>query len=238
MKQLSVARTAAPPTGRHRDSGVPPHDRTGPSARRAAAHSVRSASVAPTSGANRPLRALIGVTAACLAGTVALTGCSGSSGDKPGAKGTDRGSPSPSSTFEATRWWSNAAGAPGSLIDPSDPNAGNGKLSPSKDAYCGMLEQTLAAGKSILPGVAAADPALLTATKAFIGELQKVAPADVQGAWQTLGAAVIAIAESGGDAGKLAKLDAKGVGEAANQVAASAKKDCGLDLSATPSPSK
>jgi hypothetical protein len=187
---------------------------------------------------HRSLRVLTGVAAAGLVGAVALAGCGGSSGDKAGPKGTSGASPSPSSTFEATRGWSNAAGPAGAAIDPSAPNAGGGKLSPSKDDYCGMLEQTLAAGKSILPGISATDPALLTSTRAFIGELQKVAPPDVRAAWQTLGSAVITIAESGGDAGKLAKLDAKGVGEAANQVAASAKKDCGLDLSATPSPSK
>lgn len=230
-----MARTAAQPTGRHRDSGVPPRDRTQGSARRAAAHPVRSASVVTVSAHNLPLRALTGAAAVCVAGAVALTGCSGSAGHEPGPKATHSGSPSPSSTFEATRWWSNAAGAAGSRIDPSAPNAGDGSLGPSKDAYCGMLDQTLAAGKSILPGISATDPALLTATKAFIGELQKVAPAGIQSAWKTLGTAVITIAESGGDAGKLAQIDAKAVADAASQVSAEAEKDCGLSLAAAPS---
>jgi hypothetical protein len=89
----------------------------------------------------------------------------------------------------------------------------------------------VAAGKSILPGVTANDPALLSSTRAFLAELQAVAPATVAGSWQVLGPAVITLVESGGDSAAVKKVDAAAVRKAAGAVAADAKRSCGVDLS-------
>ena len=136
-----------------------------------------------------------------------------------------------SSALVATRWWSNSAHALGSTIDTANPEAGAAGLNASESQYCGMLRQTVAAGKSILPGVTANDPALLTSTRAFMAELEAVAPATVAGSWQVLGPAVITLVESGGDSAAVKKVDAVAVRKAAGTVAADAKHSCGVDLS-------
>jgi hypothetical protein len=96
-----------------------------------------------------------------------------------------------------------------------------------------MLRQTLAAGRSILPGVTAHDPALLTSTKAFVAEIEAVAPSTAAGAWKVLGNAVITVVASGGDTTKVKTVDAAAVRTAAGTVAADAKRSCGVDLSKT-----
>jgi hypothetical protein len=136
-----------------------------------------------------------------------------------------------SSALVATRWWSNSANALGSKLDSAHPEAGAAGLNPSQADYCGMLRQTVAAGKSILPGVTANDPALLTSTQAFLAELEAVAPAPVAGSWQVLGPAVTTFVESGGDSATVKKVDAAAVRKAAGTVAADAKRSCGVDLS-------
>ncbi len=148
-----------------------------------------------------------------------LTGCGNAAGSTP----------PPGSA--ATRWWSNSAARAGSTIpaDGSDPAAA--KLRPSDQDYCGMLEQTLAAGKSILPGMTAGNPTLLTSTKAFITELQRVAPAALASEWQILGTAVLAIVESGGATSALHGIDPARVGQAAAKVSTDARARCGVDLS-------
>lgn len=186
-------------------------------------------------------RTALGLATALAVGAVGLTGCSGSAGPSTphttgGSGAAASPSPSPSSTFRATRWWSNAAGTAGTAIDSASPAAGAAELSPDKNAYCGMLEQTLAAGKSIMPGISATDPALLTSTLAFVAELQAVAPTEVHAAWKTLGDALVVLVKSGGDSTKLPQTDASAVSKAADAIAAHSKKACGLDLSATPEP--
>jgi hypothetical protein len=140
----------------------------------------------------------------------------------------------PSSSLVATRWWSNSAAPAGSTIDTHDPEAAVGRLHASPTDYCGMLRQTLAAGHSILPNVTANDPALLTSTKAFMAELEAVAPPTVARSWKVLGPAVIALVESGGDLTKVKGIDAAAVGTAARKVAADARRSCGVDLSNSP----
>jgi hypothetical protein len=137
---------------------------------------------------------------------------------------------SPASGVLATRWWSNSGTESGTKIDAAKPDAIAARLHESQSDYCGMLKQTVAAKKSILPGVTATDPALLTATKAFVAELEAVAPASVSGPWKVLGTAVLAVVESGGDTAKVKGIDATAVQRAATEVAADAKRNCGVDL--------
>jgi hypothetical protein len=93
-----------------------------------------------------------------------------------------------------------------------------------------MLQQTVQAGRSILPGVTSGDPALVTASKAFVGELQKVAPSEVSAAWQILGKTILSLVESGGAAPKLSNSAAQ-ISSAGHVVSVDAKGRCGLNLS-------
>lgn len=174
------------------------------------------------------------IVAACaaLALAPAVAACSGGGGGGPADPASLLGSASaPSSNLTAVRWWSNSATRVGSLIDPKDPESAARKLHTSSRDYCGMLRQTLAAGHSILPNVTANDPALLTSTKAFVAELEAVAPSDLAGSWKVLGSAVLTFVRSGGDSTKVQGIDAAAVRAAANTVAAEAKRGCGVDLS-------
>ena len=180
------------------------------------------------------MSALRRVAAVCAAVAVAplAAACTpgGAGGTRP-LPSLTVGSQSFSSALVATRWWSNSANKVGSVLDTKNPEAGAAGLSVSPTDYCGMLRQTVAAGKSILPGVTANDPALLTSTRAFVAELEAVAPSSVAGSWQVLGRAVITFVESGGDSTAVKKVDAVAVRKAASTVAADAKRSCGVDLS-------
>lgn len=170
----------------------------------------------------------VATASAATALALAVAACSGS----PAKTAPSAGGPSVhESALVAKRWWSNSGTAAGTLIDPNDPQAVVGKLHASKQDYCGMLRQTVAAGRSILPGVTAHDPALLTSTKAFVAEIEAVSPSTIAGSWKVLGDAVITIVESGGDTTKVKKVDAVAVRKAAGTVAADAKHSCGVDLS-------
>jgi len=173
------------------------------------------------------------VAAVCAVVAVAplAAACTGGSGAPGAAPQITFDSQSFSSALVATRWWSNSANAVGSVLDPKNPTAGAADLSTSPTDYCGMLRETVAAGKSILPGVTANDPALLTSTRAFLAELEAVAPDSVAGSWRVLGNAVITFVESGGDSTAVKKVDAAAVRKAAGTVAADAKRSCGVDLS-------
>lgn len=138
-----------------------------------------------------------------------------------------------SSHLTATRWWSNSAAARGSRIDPTQPDAAASRLHASRAEYCRMLEQTVAAQHSILPGVTTNDPALLTSTRAFVAELEAVAPSAVAQPWRVLGPAVTSLVASRGDLAKVHRVDAAAVQRAANAIAADAKRSCGVDLAAT-----
>ncbi|MBN9620715.1 MAG: hypothetical protein J0H43_13455 [Actinobacteria bacterium] len=128
-----------------------------------------------------------------------------------------------------TRWWSNDAAAAGSTIDPTDPIADAGRLHPSRSEYCTMLSQTLKAGRSVLPGATAGDTALRTATAAFIGELQAVAPSGVAAPWRVVGQAVNTLA--GG--GRTSDINPSAVSAAAATIVTDAKDNCQLDLGPT-----
>lgn len=166
------------------------------------------------------------LTAVCVLAAVSPTvaGCSGG------------GSPAPKSTsavgaITPVRWWSNGQVDAGSTIALSGPDKAASKLLPSRSDYCSMLKQTVAAGRSILPGVTASDPALLASTKAFVDELQHVAPAAVAPSWRVLGSALVALVGSGGNPVGVQGIDAAAVQRAGSLVAADAKHSCGVDLS-------
>lgn len=168
-----------------------------------------------------PARAtLVALVAFAIAGTLAA--CSSSSG------GTSHSSQS-SSPPAATRWWSNSAVTVGSTVSPSDPEAAAARLSPSQADYCGMLKQTLAADKSLVSAITATSPALALSARAFLAEIQRVAPASVSGQWHLLGPAVLALVKSGGASGLPSNLGA--LTTAANAISSDAQTNCGVDLS-------
>jgi hypothetical protein len=142
-------------------------------------------------------------------------------------------SPSGSGSSSAVqRWWSNSAVEVGSVIDPAHPTSAAGKLNSSRSDYCGMLKQTLQAGKAILPSGKADDPKLVIGTEAFVAEIQKVAPAEVSGSWQVLGPTILAIVKGGGNLPSgSTSVNAKNL-LAAQAINTDSKKNCGgLDLS-------
>lgn len=197
----------------------------GPVARHAEAPAWRAA------GRNvSPMRKLV-VAGTALASALTMTACSGSSGHNTGATGTGAstgGSPSATSTA-ATRWWSNAAAGQGSTISPGDPTADAGKLHPDRAEYCSMLKQTVAAGKSILPGATATDPRLLTSTEAFVSELQHVAPSAVSQQWQLLGNALIQFVKTKGQS--LGSATTAQINAAAQTISTDATQQCHVDIS-------
>jgi hypothetical protein len=98
--------------------------------------------------------------------------------------------------------------------------------------YCGILRQTMRAGHSILPGATAGDPALLTATKAFVSDLTDAAPGSVRAQWQILGPALTDLVSSGGKLSAVSGVDSRAVAAAATVIAADAKTRCHVDVSA------
>ena len=132
----------------------------------------------------------------------------------------------------ATRWWSNSAADKGSRIDESNPDAAANLLVPSEDTYCSMLKQTLAAGHAVLPSAKAGDKALVASTKAFVAEIEGVAPASVTDAWHTLAPTLIALV-SGKELPANTSAQAKANATAAKAIGADAKANCGLSLTAS-----
>jgi hypothetical protein len=138
--------------------------------------------------------------------------------------GTGR-SPAPSA---AVRWWSNSAVAVGSKVDPAHPDAAAKDLQPSQADYCGMLKQTVGAGKSILPDSSTVDPTVVTTAQAFVAEIEKVAPAAIKDEWQQIGPAVLSLVKSGGD---LSTIDLGALTKAGHAINADSKASCDVDLS-------
>jgi hypothetical protein len=175
-----------------------------------------------------PVR-LPGVVVAVVAAAL-LAGCTGGGNSASGGITTtvpDASGPA------ATRWWSNSAATVGSVIDLKNPQAVAAKLHESQTDYCGMLRETVRADKSILPGVGAQDPALVASTKAFVSELERVAPSPFAHSWQILGAVVLKVVASGGDLSKVKGVDQVAVQQAGTTVAAHAKSTCHVNVSAT-----
>lgn len=176
----------------------------------------------------RRVAAVSRAVGAALAAASLVTACSGGSGAAAG------GGSAPAATVSgAVRWWSNSAVQAGSPIDPARPDAAAGRLHPSPSDYCGMLRQTVAAQHSILPSATGADPAVALSARAFLAEIQSVAPAVLRDPWHTLAGAVTALVASGGDLSKAKGVDAAAVSRAAAAIAADAKRSCSVDLSAS-----
>ncbi|MGN6606220.1 MAG: hypothetical protein ACTHMS_04320 [Jatrophihabitans sp.] len=100
-------------------------------------------------------------------------------------------------SFTAVRWWSDAAGGVGSPIDVQHPTSAASTLHPSRADYCRMLRQTVSAGTSLTSGVAASDPALHAATRAYLAELTAVAPTSLTSAWQKVGELLLGVVTGG-----------------------------------------
>lgn len=176
----------------------------------------------------RASRALPALAVAAAVPVVALlAACSGSTHSPSAATSGER--PTGASSLVATRWWSDGAGGLGSTVSPSD--ASTRSLTPSRDVYCTMLRQTMAAGKSVLPGATATSPALASATQAFVTELLGVAPPAVAGSWRVLGPVLVDVVKSGGALADLrAHVDANAVSAAAKTVSDDALAGCHLQL--------
>jgi hypothetical protein len=164
---------------------------------------------------------------ALLAAVVAVGGCTGGPSKPSAASGGDGGA---TSAAPVTRWWSNSAEQAKTVIDAGNPAAAARKLKPSRTEYCGMLADTLAAGRSVLSGVSADDPQLATATKAFVAELTSVAPTELRADWTTVGGAMVALVDAKTSA---AHVDSAKVSAAVTAIGADAKAHCNLDLSRT-----
>ena len=165
------------------------------------------------------------VVVAALA-TVAVAGTAACSGGTPSASHTTESGPPPA------RWWSNSAVTAGSAVDPANPDAASGKLHASTSDYCGMLQQTLSAGRSILPGGSQNLP--LASLEAFVGELRQVAPPSVASQWQVLGDAILSFARTNGTS--LGGGNAAAIVKAATDVSTDARTTCNLNLSASVAP--
>lgn len=180
---------------------------------------------------NRASRALpAALLAVAIPAATLLTACSGST-HSPSTGSAGSGSRPAGTVVGATRWWSDAAGTEGSVVDPARAASADKALTPSRDAYCTMLRQTVAAGKSVLPGATASDPALATTTEAFVTELLAVAPPGVSGAWQVLGPVLVSVVKSGGALAQLrTQVNATAVSAAVKTVASDAQASCHLQL--------
>ncbi len=169
---------------------------------------------------------------ACAAVAVALSGCSKSTDHHRApsvAASTSSAASTSAAATPATRWWSNSAVKVGSTIDPAHPGAAAASLHPSQTDYCGMLRQTVKAGKSLLTNAQTANSALRIGIEAFVPEISAVAPAPITAQWRVLGPFVLAAAK----AGQLPSAAGSGATqalEAVSLVAADAKTRCGLDL--------
>jgi len=178
---------------------------------------------------------------AALAATLAVTlaACSGGSSSPAGSPSAPAAIPSgtapgtytfgaPASTAPATRWWSDDAATKGSTIDPSRPDAAAAQLHPSQPQYCAVLRQTVQANKSLLAAGSATDPTLRTEGKAFVAEIQRLAPESVAGDWKVLGAALTQFLDSNG---KSLGASTATVTQSAKAVIADAKTNCDVTLS-------
>jgi hypothetical protein len=188
--------------------------------------SGRSGRPAGTGGRRRP--PVLATAGLLVVAGVALTGCTGgSSGHRSSAAPTLGSTPA-----AATRWWSNSAAKAGSAIDLADPLAAADRLHTSQTDYCTMLRDTVSAGRSILPGVTADDPALVAATRAFVAELQRVAPQPLAASWKVLGTAIVSLVESGGDVTKVGAVDTQAVRRASTTIAQDARSSCHVEVRA------
>jgi hypothetical protein len=95
-----------------------------------------------------------------------------------------------------------------------------------------MLRETVQSGRSVLSGLTGQDEALAGATKAFLAELQGVAPEPVVSPWRVLASTIEALVAAGGDAKKVKGVDTADIQRAASVIAADAKSSCRLDLTA------
>jgi hypothetical protein len=197
--------------------------------------SGRSGRPAGTGGRRRP--PVLATAGLLVVAGVALTGCTGgSSGHRSSAAPTLGSTPAAatlgSTPAAATRWWSNSAAKAGSAIDLADPLAAADRLHTSQTDYCTMLRDTVSAGRSILPGVTADDPALVAATRAFVAELQRVAPQPLAASWKVLGTAIVSLVESGGDVTKVGAVDTQAVRRASTTIAQDARSSCHVEVRA------
>jgi len=177
-----------------------------------------------------PGTAVRAVAAVALAAAVGsgVVGCSTAHHSSPGAAGATSPSAAP-----VARWWSNAVVSQGSTVDPAHPSAAAAALHPSQSDYCGMLSQTLAAGKSVLSTTSAIP---LDTLEAFVTEISRVAPASLTSAWHTVGSAVVGYVRSGGTSLGTGAASAAQLDQAAAAISADASATCHLTLSSTPSP--
>ncbi len=163
--------------------------------------------------------------------TAAGTGCSKSTHHStPAHTASSSKASATAAAATPTRWWSNSAVQVGSPIDPANPGAATAKLHPSQADYCGMLKQTVKAGKSLVTSAQTADTRVRIGIEAFVPEISKVAPSPVDSQWRVLGPVVLAAAKAGALPSSGAGAGTAQALQAVSVVAADAKSRCGLDL--------
>ena len=118
----------------------------------------------------------------------------------------------------------------GHAVDGSPRAAGHAVRWWSAGDYCGMLRETVAAGRNILPGVSASDPSLLTSTREFVTSVERLAPSPVAASWKVVGGAVLRLVGSGGRLPRVTGAERSAVERAATAIADHARTSCHLDL--------
>jgi hypothetical protein len=96
--------------------------------------------------------------------------------------------------------------------------------------YCGILRQTVHAGRPILPDATAGDPQVLAAARAFTAALTAAAPPAIRPQWHTLSTAVVTLVRSAGRPQPAGAGDLRDLSRAATVIAADAKTRCSLTL--------
>ncbi|SDJ05386.1 hypothetical protein SAMN05444157_1489 [Frankineae bacterium MT45] len=174
------------------------------------------------------LRRGVALTGCAAVALTALVGCS--SGQKHAQKST---------SHQAIRWWTDAAGANGSKIDMKNPTADAANLKPDTKSYCSVLSSTMAAGKTPFSGFSSDDPAVGASTQAWLAELTALAPAELAPSWKTYSTGILALLSAAtkptAALPSFSAADQSAQTAALAAISADAKTSCNLTLFATSS---
>lgn len=169
-------------------------------------------------------------TVVTVAAVASLTACS-SGGSHPSAHVTGTAAPG-----AAARWWQDSNASVGSAINLADPTAAARGLVPDRASYCTILRQTVAAGHGVLATAKPGDRNAIATVRAWLAELEAVAPPAVLPAWQVTGSSVTTLLANNGKVGASTLppgVTAAQLASAGQTIASDAKSACNLTLSAS-----
>jgi len=173
-------------------------------------------------------RYLLRTTAVTVAAFTAIAGVGACSSSHKKAAASGSATPVP---VVPKRWWTDAAGAEGSLIDVANPTAASAALKPDLPTYCKVLSDTLVS-HNVFQSASGFDPGIVTASKAWIAEVSALAPTDLTAAWRTYSVAFLALLESGTKKSSPAFPSTSAEVPAARQaIVTHAKSACNLTIS-------